>query len=244
MTTLVLGASGSTGTHLVDQLLKKGLQVKVIVRPNTIISDTWKDNKDVQIIEANVLEISEDEMAEKIKDCSAVASCLGHNMSWKGIYGEPRKLVADAAHLLCNAIKKNKPNSPIRLALMSTTAYVNKDLNEPNSFIQRIVIGLLRLLLPPHIDNEEAADYLWTHIGQKDEYIEWVSVRPYDLINEEVVSEYEVNPSPSRSVMFDPRKSRRINVGHFMAELITKDGFWEKWKGQMPVIYDKTDQDN
>jgi hypothetical protein len=31
----------------------------------------------------------------------------------------------------------------------------------------------------------------------------------------------------------------RINVGHFMADLITDDDTWYKWKGQMPVIYNK-----
>jgi hypothetical protein len=30
-----------------------------------------------------------------------------------------------------------------------------------------------------------------------------------------------------------------INVGHFMAELITDDELWNQWNGQMPVIYNK-----
>ncbi len=29
----------------------------------------------------------------------------------------------------------------------------------------------------------------------------------------------------------------RINVGHFMADLITDEEIWNRWKGQMPVIY-------
>jgi hypothetical protein len=28
-------------------------------------------------------------------------------------------------------------------------------------------------------------------------------------------------------------------VGHFMADLITEDEIWQKWIGQMPVIYNK-----
>jgi hypothetical protein len=42
------------------------------------------------------------------------------------------------------------------------------------------------------------------------------------------------------SALFDPGKSSRINVGHFMAGLMTDDALWHKWKGQMPVIYNKT----
>jgi len=36
MTTVVLGASGATGKNLVEELLKMGQKVKVIVRPSSI----------------------------------------------------------------------------------------------------------------------------------------------------------------------------------------------------------------
>jgi len=102
-----------------------------------------------------------------------------------------------------------------------------------------MVIGLLRLLLPPHTDNEKAADYLRTQIGQDDEMIEWAAVRPDNLIDSDMVTEYELYPSPVRSAIFNSGRTSRINVGHFMADLITDDALWNKWKGQMPVIYNK-----
>jgi hypothetical protein len=102
------------------------------------------------------------------------------------------------------------------------------------------VIGLLRLLLPPHPDNEKAADYLRVNIGQNNPYIEWVAVRPDNLINEEIVSEYSLHISPTRSALFNSGKTSRINVGHLMARLITNGDLWNKWKGQMPVIYNVT----
>jgi hypothetical protein len=183
-------------------------------------------------------------MREYVTDCNAVASCLGHNMSWKGIYGEPRKLVTDAVSLLCNAIKKNAPDKPIKFVLMNTTGNRNRDLNESISIGQRFVIGIIRLLLPPHVDNEKAGDYLRTKIGQKDNFIEWVAVRPDNLVNEDKVTEYEAYPSPTRSAIFDAGTTSRINVGHFMAELIRENEIWNRWKGQMPVIYNKTGQQN
>jgi len=100
----------------------------------------------------------------------------------------------------------------------------------------------LRLLLPPHVDNEQAADYLRIKIGQKDKLIEWAAVRPYGLIDEDEVTTYEVLPSPTRGAVFDPRQISRINVGHFMADLITEDDVWQKWKGQMPVIYNQVSE--
>jgi hypothetical protein len=58
------------------------------------------------------------------------------------------------------------------------------------------VVGLLCLLLPPHADNEQAADYLRTQIGQNDGIIEWAAVRPDSLVDHDEVTEYEVHPSP------------------------------------------------
>ncbi len=243
MTTLVVGASGATGKKLVEQLLNTKQKVKAIVRSPEELPESWKNNDQLSIIQASVLDISEDEMAEYVQDCNSVISCLGHNMTWKGIYGKPRKLVTDAVSLLCDAIKKSAPNKPMKFVLMNTTGNRNRDLNEPISIGQRFVIGLLRLLLPPHIDNEKAADYLRTKVGQKNNFIEWVAVRPYGLVNEDKVTEYEVYPSPPRSAIFDAGTISRINVGHFMAELITENDLWNRWKGQMPVIY-KTAQKN
>ena len=237
MIILVAGASGATGKQLVEQLLNTKQKVKVIVRSPEKLPESWKNNDQLTVIQASILDVSEDEMAEYVQDCDAVISCLGHNMSWKGIYGKPRKLVTDAVNLLCIAIKKNAPNKPIKFVLMNTTGNSNRDLNEPISIGQKFVIGLLRLLLPPHVDNEKAADYLRIKIGQKNNFIEWVAVRPDGLVNEDMVTEYEVYPSPTRSAIFDSGKTSRINVGHFMAELISENVLWNRWKGQMPVIY-------
>ena len=166
----------------------------------------------------------------------AIASCLGHN----NVYGHPRRLVTDAIRRLCNAVKTNKPDQPVKFVLMNTAGNRNGDLAEPISFAQKVVLGLVRLLLPPHVDNEMAAEYLRTEIGQNNETIKWSVVRPDDLIDEGEVTEYTVHPSPTRSAIFNAGKTSRINVGHFMAELITDDAIWSKWQGQMPVIYNKS----
>lgn len=240
MTVLVVGASGATGSKLVEQLLFKKKKVKVIVRSPEKLPASWKTNDNLQIITASLLDLSDTEMREIVKDCNAVASCLGHNLTWKGVYGQPRKLVTDATRSLCNAIKSNKLQSTTKFILMNTTGNRNRDVYEPISFAQKCVIGLLRLLLPPHVDNEKAAEYLRTQIGQNNSFIEWVAVRPDGLIDEEEVSNYEIYASPTRSAIFNAGKVSRINVGHFMASLITDDDLWTKWKGQMPVIYSKS----
>lgn len=240
MKVLVVGASGATGRQLIDQLLMQGNEVKVIVRSMDNLPKSWKENNQVEIITASLLDLSDQDMSRHVSGCDSVASCLGHNLNWKGIYGQPRKLVTDATRRLCSAIENYNPNRPVKYVLMNTSGNQNRDLNEPISFAQKCVISLLRLLLPPHVDNEKAADYLRTEMGQNNKYIQWVAVRPDGLINENKVTEYEIHPSPIRSAIFNAGKVSRINVGHFMSELINDNNLWNKWKGQMPVIYSQS----
>jgi hypothetical protein len=236
---LIVGGSGATGSLLVAELLNRAHYVKAIVRSPQRFPEAIGKNKNLSLIHASVLNLSDTELAKHVKGCDAIASCLGHNMSFTGIYGSPHRLVTDATRRLCVAIKANKSDTATKFVLMNTTGNRNRDLYEPVSFAQRCVIGLLRLLLPPHVDNENAADYLRTEIGQKDGSIEWAAVRPDGLTNEDTVTAYELHPSPIRSAIFDAGKTSRINVAHFMADLITEGELWNRWKGQMPVIYNK-----
>ena len=241
MTTLVVGASGATGSKLVEQLLSREQDVKVIVRAPERLPDTWKDHERLTIISGSISEIPEAQLADYVKDCDAIASCLGHNITWKGIYGKPRRLVADTARRLCDAARSLNPTKPVKYVLMNTTGNRNRDLNEPVSLGHRIVITLLRLLLPPHVDNEKAADYLRVEIGQGNKSIEWAAVRPDNLIDEDEVTPYDVHRSPIRDPIFSAGKTSRINVAHFMADLIADRDTWTKWNGQMPVIYNKAE---
>tara|TARA_R110002051_G_scaffold188453_1_gene257859 strand:+ start:10814 stop:11560 length:747 start_codon:yes stop_codon:yes gene_type:complete len=236
MTILVVGATGATGIRLVEELLIRGQFVRAIVRTPEKLPETIRYHKRLSVIRASVLELSNIELEKHVAGCNAVASCLGHNATFKGIYGKPHLLVTETTQRICSTIKAIKSKEKTKFVLMNTVA--NRNLNESISFAQKCVIGLLRVILPPHLDNEKAAAYLRTTIGQKDSFIDWVAVRPSGLIDEEKMSEIEVYPSPTRSILNDGQISR-INVGHFMADLITNEVLWNTWKGQMPVIYNE-----
>ena len=237
---LVVGGSGATGRLLVEQLLNRDQKVIIIVRSDESLPESVKNHKNLEIVKASLLDLSDSELVKQVKGIDAIASCLGHNITFKGMFGHPRKLVTDATRRLCEAVKANNPNKIVKFVLMNTTANSNRDIQEPISFAGKVVMGLIRLLLPPQSDNEKAADYLRINIGQSDDKIEWSAVRPDGLTNEDEVTEYDVYPSPIRSAIFDAGKTSRINVGHFMADLITDSEIWNKWKGQMPVIYNNT----
>ncbi|MGS1108243.1 NAD(P)H-binding protein [Achromobacter anxifer] len=220
------------------QLLDRGLQVRAIVRSFGALADLAGDAR-LSLIQASVLDLGDAEMARCVSGCTAVLSCLGHNMTLNGMYGAPRRLVADATRRLCTAIRVNRPDAPVRFVLMNTAGNSNRDLAEPVSFSQKYVVGLARLLLPPHADNEQASDYLRTQVGQTDCMVEWAVVRPDSLRDAAVVTAYEVHPSPTRSAIFNAGATSRIHVAHFMAELATDTAAWSRWKGRMPVIYDQ-----
>lgn len=236
MTVLVVGASGATGIRLVEELLNREQSVRVIVRSPEKLPDSIKKHERLSVITASVLHLSDKELEHHVAGCSAIASCLGHNLTFKGLFGKPRRLVTEATRRLCDAIMANTSELPTKFVLMNTVANRNRDLNESIPFVQKCLIGVLRFLLPPHADNEQAAEYLRTVIGQNNNTVEWSAVRPSSLIDEENASEIEIYPSPTRSILNDGKISR-INVGHFMADLITNQKVWNKWKGQMPVVY-------
>ena len=245
MNILIVGASGATGRLLVQQLLARGHTVKAVVRAADRLPESVRTQPNLAIIEAAVLDLSDAAMAEHVRGCDAVACCLGHNVTFKGIYGKPRRLVTDATRRLCRAIQANDPEQPVKFVLMNTVGNRNRDLDEPASVAQRAVIGLLRVALPPQVDNEQAAEVLRAEIGRHNAAVEWVAVRPDGLTDEDAVTDYRLFPSPIRSPIFNPGKTSRINVAHFMAELIDNDALWQEWQGQMPAVYNaESVQDN
>lgn len=222
-----------------NQLLKKGHEVRAFARNNTKFSTEIITHKKFDVIGTSVLDMSEEELENHTKGCDAIVSTLGHNLSFKGMFGNPRQLVTDSIKKLCK-VSENTKNKPVKIILMNTVGCKNEDLKEKVSFFENCVFFLLRYLIPPHSDNENAANYLRTLIGQNHSNIQWAVVRPDSLINEEEISPYTTHLSPIHT-LFKPGKTSRINVAHFISELASNNEIWSEWKGKMPVIYNKND---
>ena len=243
MKVLVIGATGATGRLVVKQLLDRNIKVKAVARNANNVLNELKNNDLLEIIIGNISEFDLNKNLELINDCDSIVCCLGHNISLKGIIGKPRMLVRDSIKNVCNAIERSKKDK-VKLILMNTTANMNRKLKESYSYKDKIVLSLLTFFLPPHKDNVGAASYLSNVIDEYNSKIEWIAVRPDTLINEEKVSEYEIMESPKRSPVFDAGKTSRINVAHFIVELLHHNELWNLWKFKMPVIYNKPNQKN
>lgn len=236
---LVLGASGATGRLLVNTLLKKNIEVIAVVRNATSLRSIVGNNPSLQIVEDDISKMSVNDLTHYVEECEAVFSCLGHNLTFKGMFGHPRRLVADTVKKVVQSTQSFEGSRKIKFILMNTTGNSNRDIPEQPPFSQKLVVFILRLLIPPHADNEAAADYLRLHVGSNHKAIEWTAVRPDSLINSDHVTAYNIHPSPTRNVIFDSGQTSRINVAHFMCELATDPELWNEWKGKMPVIYNQ-----
>ncbi|MCJ7511439.1 MAG: SDR family oxidoreductase, partial [Anaerolineales bacterium] len=167
--------------------------------------------------------------------CQAVISCLGHVPSFKGVFGPPRDLVTRATTRLCRAIETLQPSEPVKFILMSSVSVNHPGgLDTRRGKFEKAVVWILRRLVPPSKDNQQAADFLFSNIGLANPFVQWVVVRP-DTLKEGGVSKYTLHAALVSS-LFAPDKTNMANVAHFMGELVANPRAWDAWKGKLPVI--------
>ncbi len=232
---LLLGGTGRTGGRVLKQLLDRGVHVRAIVRSATRLPEGVIGHPGLTVTEADVLSLSHEELLVQVRGCDAVISCLGHTTDLKGIFGAPRELVAPMVERVCSVASALQPTEPIKVILMSTVAvHRSGGLDARRGTAERAVMWLLRALVPPAKDNQDAADYLLEHVGPDSPFVQWVAVRP-DTLVEGDVSEYALHESLVSSLA-KPDDTRMANVAHFMCELATDPKTWDSWRGQLPVI--------
>lgn len=236
-TVLVLGGTGRTGGRVVRQLLERGVRVRAVARSAARLPEGVAGDARLEVIEADLLALGDQEFAGLVDGCDAVVSCLGHVLSARGLFGRPRDLVTQAARRVCRAAATLQPERPLRLVLMSSVS-VNRPgrADTRRGGFERAVLGLLRGVLPPARDNQRAADFLLAAIGTDGRHVQWTAVRP-DSLKDGDVCAYDLHEGLVDS-LFRPSETRMANVAHFMCELATDAGVWEAWRGKLPVIVD------
>lgn len=127
----MLGASGATGSLVVRQLIKRKITTKILIRRTASLTEEIIESPLVETVEGNINELDQSEMNELMADCNVVISCLGHNISFKGMFGKPRYLVFDAIKKISETVK-NTANKKVKIILMNTTAYTNSLSGEKN----------------------------------------------------------------------------------------------------------------
>jgi hypothetical protein len=234
-TVLLLGGTGRTGRRVLEQLLSRDIRVRAIVRSTRRISANAAGDPNLELVEASLLSLRDEDLRRHLGDCHAVVSCLGHVISARGIWGPPRDLVTRATARLCRGIEAARPAAPVKFILMSSVSVHRPgDLDSRRGRRERAFVWMLRGLIPPARDNQRAADFLREGIGSSNPFVQWAAVRP-DTLREGDVSEYTLHEGLV-SGLFAPDSTNMANVAHFMCELVTSPEAWEEWKGKLPVI--------
>lgn len=239
----MLGATGGCGGHALVSLLNRGVAVKVIVRSESRLPESAKGHKllTTVVLPGGQLELNAEAMAEHIRGCSTVISCLGHTLSFKGIYGHPRRLCRDSTRLICDAISTLSPDLPIKLIVVSTEGVDDPGGSDPprKSLMERALLWLLSTrLLPPHQDNMATVAYLHEEVrGKANPHVSFCAVRPSNLVDAEGPSAYTCHAALQNGI-FNSRTTSRANVGAFMAALACDADVWEQWREAMPHILD------
>lgn len=232
---LLLGGTGRTGGRVLKQLLDRGVHVRAIVRSAGRLPEGVAGHPGLTLTEAAVLSLSREEMLGQVRGCDAVVSCLGHTTDLKGIFGAPRELVAPMVERACAAAVALRPTEPIKIILMSSVSvHRSGGFDARRGGAERAVTGLLRALVPPAKDNQDAADFLLEYVGQDSPFFQWVAVR-CDTLRDGDVTEYVLHEGIVSSLA-RPDDTNMANVAHFMCDLVTEPKVWDAWQGKLPVI--------
>lgn len=204
----VLGATGQTGQHLVQQALQQGHYVTAVVR-NPAKLTVQHDN--LKVVEANIF--SADSLKENFQGQDVVMSCLGFPASFfSAVTGYTLSMNA-----MVNAMREAKVNRLITMTSWYT---------DPNSGTQSPF--MIRFLLLPMIRSVLTNMFQMEQFLQKSNDINWTVVRPPGLKNQPASTQeilthegYYVPDSSGNSVA-------RGDVARYMLSLLDSNAWIKK----------------
>jgi len=234
---LVIGATGNTGRFVVQELLEQdSRKVRVIVRSKTKMLSLLKDGEGYEskgrlVVKEtpSLVSLSNDELTSFLSGCDTIVQCLGHNMTYKGMYKDGY-FVSETVEKLTTAMPDD-----CRFILMGSDGVFHPDGKTDGrpTFGEKCVYFLLRCLVPPHVDNERSALYLYEKCSK-----DWTVVRPTNLADADSADgKYEIFESHPESPIFGSGEISRANVANFMTKLVTDQTLYEKYNHRMPIIY-------
>ena len=235
-TVLLVGGTGRTGVRVLEQLLRRNVAVRAIVRTTARVPPSLRAHPALSLVEGEILALPDAALEHHVAGCDAVVSCLGHTISMRGVFGPPHDLVTRAVARLCDAVRAARPERPVRFVLLSSVSVDHPGgVDTRRAWTERALLRVLLALVPPTRDNQRAAETLYA-TGPADPCVQWVVVRPDSLLAGDA-GEY-APAEELRIPLFRPASTRMANVAHFMSDLVTDPATWAAWRGKLPVIVD------
>ena len=212
---LLLGSTGRTGTHLLNQALKRGHTVHVLVRDKSKLSAS---HPNLVIFEGSPLD--KPALENAMQGCEAVLSTLNvsrkSDFPWAGLRS-PENLLSSA---MKNIIELATKHHIQRVIFMSAWGVGETKKDIPGWFRWMIDHSKLRF---PYADHERQ------ELLVKQTSLEWTSVRAAGLTNSDrmkkVIVSFNNDPKPNWTIS-------RSSVANFMLDTLEKNLYVR----QMPVI--------
>lgn len=244
---LVVGSTGATGKHVVQMLLDRGdTEVVALARSQEKLmgllgTGQEKSIKNLVVKEASISEMTDAQIKDLTEGCTAVVSCLGHNLTFKGMFREGL-FVSESVQKLTRAMP-----SSCRFVMMGTDAVAYPDGSDPKrTRFERGLLRFMRWILPPVNDNELAAAHLFEDAKSSKNSYEWVAVRPGDLVEtedaellEKSKKDYEIHEHTFGG-LFGDNSTYRSQVADFLVHLATMSSkAFKTYNHKMPVVYSR-----
>jgi uncharacterized protein YbjT (DUF2867 family) len=201
MKIVVLGASGRTGTLLVDQALAAGHQVVAYVRRESTVS---KSHPNLNYLVGEL--ISPSQLHAALKGADVCISALGGGSLRK----HATKVIAGIAYVIKVAEKENLP----LFIYISSLGVGDSKLKIPQPLRFIIVDLLLRVPLADHINNE-------AQIASSK--LNWMVVRPGGLYDGEIKTELKYGTD--NEIMRGPVRISRASLASYILKQVKNCSF-------------------
>lgn len=218
MRILILGATGRTGRLLVDEALRRGHEVNVLISHASKLST---NPKLVTVFEGTPL--NPHILAQAMKSCDAVLSTLNISRVSDFPWAKLRTSVDFLSLSMKNILYVAKPLNVNRIII--TTAWGAAETRKDIPFWFRWLIRFSNIGYA-YKDHERQEKML-----QKTD-LNWTVVRPVGLTDEKKIKEVEVslNNTPKPKLMIS-----RFNTARFMMDVLEKNLYIREF----PVVFEK-----
>ncbi len=207
MKILILGGTGKTGLHIIEQALQMGHLVTALARNPARLK---LEHPNLKILKGNILQ--SEEVAAAVKGQEAVLSALGH----KRFFVPSSILSKGTANLI-----KTMEEQDVRRMVCITSLGINDSRFKLGLYYTLFVIPVILFFY--FLDKSKQEKLIM------DSALDWTIVRPAQLTNGKMRSKYRYGPDLGSYIL--TKMISRADVAHFMLQQLTDKQFVDKAVG-------------
>jgi nucleoside-diphosphate-sugar epimerase len=236
---LILGITGGCGEHALSQLLDRGVQCVAVVPSEDCLPAACRGKRShadgilvAEVVPEGHLALNNGAFSALVEGVDAVVSVIGAQSALK-LCGQPRRLAADTVERIVAAAAGRA--TPLKLIIASTDRVDQPGGKDPpRGCAERALLAVT----VGRRDHMAVVDEL----AKAGSHVEFCAVRPAALLAGGE-RPYECHAALQSGAFCGGAKTRRANVAAFVADLVSEDEVWAKWKNAYPHCVDVVTED-